>query len=129
MRNKKNINQETTDQSLTLDENKIKQIKAKMREYNTYENFLISVYALKKDETGGSRVSCVAFPKSDISAYYNKCVAPLHTGLPDVFFFEQITVNYFKDESGKKVHSSYFTPKSFFDYVKKYYLQSYPQEN
>lgn len=105
--------------SLKIDESKIKQIKNKIREYNTYENFLISVHALKKD---GSKVSCIAFPKSDMDNYYKKIVMSLHTGFADTFFFEKITVNYYTDEKGNKNYNDYFTPKSFFDYIKRYSL-------
>ena len=76
-----------------------------------YVKFLISVYAMKNEDT------VMSFPNSDINAYREKVLKKFEHSFGDSFQLEKFKIMS-STQDGKKYETGYFCPRSFWDFVR-----------
>lgn len=90
----------------------IKEVFNDMKKFKKYEDFLISVQAMKDTET------VLQYPDIDIDKYENKYIKKYMSGsLNDSFVFSDKTIVKRKDEYGKSKNTGFFMPRMFFDNI------------
>lgn len=93
----------------------VKSIFKQMKKFKKYEDFLVSVGAMKKIN---SDYSVIKYPKEQLIDYENKLIREhMKTSLNDEYIFSDKSKFTKKSEEGIVYDTGYFIPRFFWDYI------------
>lgn len=109
------ISSKKQEEKIPMSEQMLKNCKSKIAKfgfnYPEYEQFLISVGAMKDEHT------ILKYRNEEISDYRNKYIKENEHGIADTFQFDKFKIKTC-DEDGNQYETGWFAPRSFWDAIR-----------